>query len=288
MLWRVDVATRDGLVDPASRGALSALREYGLAEVQDVRAEQVYLLEGDLDRAAADRVARELLHDPVAQTYALRPAADPPEVPAGLRAVLVFKRPGVMDPVEASALKAIADLGLSASRVRTGMRYLVRGPVPEARLREAAARVLANEAVDELHVGERRFERIALGAPYRFRRVEVPLTGASDEELLALSRRMGLSLNLSEMQAVRRYFRDLRREPTDVELETLAQTWSEHCKHKTFTGDIRFGGETIRNLLKSPASSSSMRSTTFASRSKPTTTRAPSSPTAAPIRAWAA
>jgi phosphoribosylformylglycinamidine synthase len=251
MLWRVDVATRDGLVDPASRGALSALREYGLAEVQDVRAEQVYLLEGDLDRAAADRVARELLHDPVAQTYALRPAAEPPEVPEGLRAVLVFKRPGVMDPVEASALKAIADLGLSASRVRTGMRYLVRGPVSEARLREAAARVLANEAVDELQVGERRFERIALGAPYRFRRVEVPLTGASDEELLSLSRRMGLSLNLAEMQAIRRHFRDLRREPTDVELETLAQTWSEHCKHKTFTGDIHFGGETIRNLLKS-------------------------------------
>lgn len=251
MLWRVDVATREGLVDPASRGALSALREYGGIQVDDVRAEQVYLLEGEIDRAAADRIARELLHDPVAQSYVLGPAAEPPEVPSGYRAVLVFKRPGVMDPVEASALKAIRDLGLSASRVRTGMRYLVRGSVSEARLREAAARVLANEAVDELHVGERRFERIALGSPYRFRRIEIPLTGASDEDLAALSRRMGLSLNLAEMQAIRRHFQGLQREPTDVELETLAQTWSEHCKHKTFTGDIHFDGQTIRNLLKS-------------------------------------
>jgi len=249
-IWRVDVATKEGVVDATARGALASLREFGLRDIEDVKAVQVYLLEGDLDRPAADRIARELLHDPVSQEYRLMPATEPPPAPPGAQAVLVFKRPGVMDPVEQSALKAMADLGFRARRVRTGMRYVVRG-AKNGRLREAAGRVLANEAIEEVSVGERSFERIDLGAPYAFRLVHVPLREADDDALRRLSREMSLSLNLKEMRAIQDYFRGLEREPTDVELETVAQTWSEHCKHKTFSGDIHLGGETIRSLLKS-------------------------------------
>ena len=187
MIWRVDVPTREGQVDVAGRTALAALREQGLAEVRDVRAAQVYLVEGDLDRAAAERIARDLFHDPVVQTCSLGPAAQPPPVPAGAHAVLVFKRPGVMDPVEQSVLKAIADLGLGAARVRTGVRYLVRGAPGNGRLREAAARALANEAIEEVAVGERAFERIDLGSPYAFKLVTVPILKAGDAELERLS-----------------------------------------------------------------------------------------------------
>ncbi len=251
MLWRVDVETREGRVDAAARGALAALREVGLREVQEVRVAQVYLVEGDLDRPAADRIARELLHDPVAHAYALSPASEPPAVPEGARAVLVFKRPGVMDPVEASALKAVADLGLVARRVRTGSRFLVRGAPDGGRLRDAAARVLGNEAIEEVVVGERAFEKIDLGAPYAFRKVEVPVLALDEDGLSRLSREKGLALNVKEMKAVQDHFGALRREPTDVELETVAQTWSEHCKHKTFTGHIAFEGKVVPNLLKS-------------------------------------
>ena len=57
--------------------------------------------------------------------------------------------------------------------------------------------------------------------------------------------------------AIKKYFTKLRRNPTDVELETLAQTWSEHCVHKTFRGKIEFKDgknkrpKIINNLLKS-------------------------------------
>jgi len=68
---------------------------------------------------------------------------------------------------------------------------------------------------------------------------------------MAISRRGGLSLNLEEMQKIKAYFRGIGRNPTDVELETLAQTWSEHCVHKTLRGLIRMDGELIDNLLKS-------------------------------------
>ena len=60
-----------------------------------------------------------------------------------------------------------------------------------------------------------------------------------------------LWLNLDEMKRAQAYFSKLDRNPTDAELETLAQTWSEHCVHKTFRGIIKLGGTVIDNLLKS-------------------------------------
>src|SRR6185503_1839715 len=80
--------------------------------------------------------------------------------------------------------------------------------------------------------------------------VRVPLAGASDERLLEISRQGVLSLSLLEMKAIQSHYATLGKDPTACELETLAQTWSEHCKHKTFTGIVEMDGERIDNLLK--------------------------------------
>ena len=87
-------------------------------------------------------------------------------------------------------------------------------------------------------------------------RVEVALLAADKEELERISRDGVLSLTLEEMRAIQEHFRGLDREPSACELETLAQTWSEHCKHKTFAGIIDYEEqgrpkERIDNLLKS-------------------------------------
>ena len=66
------------------------------------------------------------------------------------------------------------------------------------------------------------------------------LQDASDSDLERISREGLLSLNLAEMQTIQTYFRQKDRDPTDVELETIAQTWSEHCVHKTFRGLIEY------------------------------------------------
>ncbi len=83
---------------------------------------------------------------------------------------------------------------------------------------------------------------------------QIELIDADDSRLMEISREGVLSLNLAEMQAIQDYFRRLGRNPTDVELETLAQTWSEHCVHKTFRGVIEYcegeHSELIDNLLK--------------------------------------
>lgn len=68
----------------------------------------------------------------------------------------------------------------------------------------------------------------------------LPLLKATDDEMMRLSRDGMLALNLEEMRSIRRHFSAIGRDPTDVELETLAQTWSEHCKHKVFNGVIDY------------------------------------------------
>ena len=73
---------------------------------------------------------------------------------------------------------------------------------------------------------------------------------ASDSQLLEVSGELGLGLSLEEMKTVQSYFKRQKRNPTDVELQTIAQTWSEHCYHKTFKGKIRVGNRTIDSLFK--------------------------------------
>jgi phosphoribosylformylglycinamidine synthase len=68
----------------------------------------------------------------------------------------------------------------------------------------------------------------------------VKITKLSEKELEKISKNRLLSLSLEEMKAIQNYFKKKKREPTDVELETIAQTWSEHCKHKTFNAEIEY------------------------------------------------
>ncbi|MBW3582967.1 MAG: phosphoribosylformylglycinamidine synthase subunit PurL [Euryarchaeota archaeon] len=62
---------------------------------------------------------------------------------------------------------------------------------------------------------------------------DIRLKDASDDELLALSKRMGIGLSLDEMKDARKYFEEKKRDPTDVEMEALGQAWSEHCCYKS-------------------------------------------------------
>ena len=69
---------------------------------------------------------------------------------------------------------------------------------------------------------------------------EIEILNADDAELMRISREGTLSLNLNEMKTIQTHFGRLGRNPTDVEIETIAQTWSEHCVHKTFKSIIRY------------------------------------------------
>ncbi|MBO3808740.1 MAG: phosphoribosylformylglycinamidine synthase subunit PurL [Candidatus Brockarchaeota archaeon] len=77
----------------------------------------------------------------------------------------------------------------------------------------------------------------------------IDLSSANDNELLEISREMGLNISLDRMKYLKQYFSN--RPPTDVELEMIAQTWSEHCFHNVFKGDVvTDDGRIITNILK--------------------------------------
>jgi len=247
MIWRIEVATRDDFPDTTGIAVRHEIAQVGIEGIRDVRVVDVYFVEGDLDEEAAERIARELLADPVEQVYRINGHVLE-SVESGARVVEVAKKPGVMDPVEASALKGIADLGLPAGSLHTACRYVIFADISDEALALAAVKVLANDSIEDFFIdGEAAAKH--LGQAYDFVLTTVDLAGVDDAELTRISREGTLSLNLAEMHTVRDHFASLGRAPTDCELETIAQTWSEHCVHKTFRGNIDIDGEVVENLL---------------------------------------
>ncbi len=139
------------------------------------------------------------------------------------------------------------------------MQYLINGNLTRAQVETICKQLLGNELIERFEVVDGRSwdARKGLEAkvplvrdPHKPRVAEVNLD-VSDAELTAISRKGTLALTLDEMKTLRAYFRKpevlaerkkmgLGPNPTDVELETLAQTWSEHCKHKIFNADIDY------------------------------------------------
>jgi phosphoribosylformylglycinamidine synthase len=205
-----------------------------------------YLVEGDLSRAQADTLLRELLLDDLVEQGQV--GAINEHVAPDLVATVLCK-PGVMDPVALSVVEAAGNLDIPVEFVRTFRRYF--GSPLSAKAREILFRkVLANEAIEQIVAGPLSLDHLSLGSPYIFRPVTIALREGSDDDLMRLSRDGQLALSLAEMQTIQTHFRELGREPTDIELETIAQTWSEHCSHKTLKGIIDFPGRRYQNLLK--------------------------------------
>ncbi|MBN1589074.1 MAG: phosphoribosylformylglycinamidine synthase subunit PurL [Pirellulales bacterium] len=256
MLWEVDIYPAQGQPNRLAEDATAGATDLGFPSSIDVEAAQGYLIQGNLRPEQVERIAAELLADPVVERTVIARVGDarlaqPPEGRPLL--IHVLPKPGVTDPVAESALRAIADFDIPADAVRTFKKYWI-GGLSDDDVTALVPKVLANDAVEQVIAGPLEFEHLEVGSPYEFQRVTVPLGELDDEALLKLSRQGQLFLSLAEMQTIQAHFRDLGRDPTDVELETLAQTWSEHCSHKTLAGRIRYrdeNGETsYQNMLK--------------------------------------
>ncbi|MBX7165368.1 MAG: phosphoribosylformylglycinamidine synthase subunit PurL [Pirellulales bacterium] len=256
MLWEVDIFPAEHEVDAAAARVAAEAAELGIASELRVVVARGYLIQGDLPAEQVEMLAAQLLADPIVERTELTRVGEPhlAQSRAGLELLVhVLPKPGVMDPVAQSAQGAIADFGLQADAVRTLRKYWL-GPLPVERLQLLCTKVLANEAIEQVIVGPLPFDRLALGSSYRFERIEVPLAGLDDAALVKLSREGQLYLSLAEMRTIQEHFRQLGRDPSDAELETLAQTWSEHCSHKTLAGRVRYrderGERTFDNMLR--------------------------------------
>ncbi|MGB1147255.1 MAG: AIR synthase-related protein, partial [Alphaproteobacteria bacterium] len=168
--------------------------------------------------------------------------------------LLVGPLPGVTDPIAKTALEVLADLELAdadaegyAERLRV-VETSVGAPSKLARLFNPLIErgsVTTTKALWQFIGAQPPKVRLTGEEVGLVLEVDLP---ESDEDLAAFSRhgipgpdgkgRGPLGLQLDDLKAIRAHYDKLGRKPTDIEIETLAQTWSEHCKHRLFNADL--------------------------------------------------
>ncbi len=233
---RIEVRPRPAAGDPEGAAAREEAAGLGLPVPEAVACTHVYLVEGELPPDVVARIAEEVLADPVTQEAVVGASQA-----TGDAVVEVHPRPGVMDPEAEPIERAIAALVGTETRVQTGRRYDVRGLAP-AEARTFVERSLANTVIHAVHDAPWAPASLPAGHPRPAETHEVPITELDAAALARLSREAHLFLDDHEMEALQAHYRALGREPRDIELETLAQTWSEHCVHKTLKARVRFHG----------------------------------------------
>jgi len=242
-IQEVRVQNKPGLPDTVAEGVLYDVHHtLGIKDITAVSTAKVYRFEG-IGGDEARGIAERLLAENIVQLYSVnRPLLE------GQAVVEVAYKPGVMNPEAASIKKSAADLGVQGLQaVDSSREYAFYGPgATVENIELILKKLLVNETVERV-VDRKPQTLIIQGTPGSTG--IIPIRGMNDRELLELSRDK-LFLNLEEMRAIQSHFRDLEREPTDCEVETLAQTWSEHCGHKTFKAGLRVNGEIKPSLLK--------------------------------------
>ncbi len=261
MFWKIEIKDKPGIFDAIGEGIKKDILDLGIKTVREVRFAQVYNIEGEISEEGIKKICDELLVDKITQDYFIKESNAPKE--PGEFTIEVAYNPKVMDPVEESTLKGIRDLGITTvTQVKTAKKYLIRGNVTAAQLKIISEKLLCNKLIQHVvrteNRGQRTEDRSAFD--YQFNLITVDLLNALDKQLQKISRDGQLFLNLTEMRQIKNYFKKSGRNPTDCELEAIAQTWSEHCGHKTFKGLIdyreqrtegRIKRKKINNLLKS-------------------------------------
>lgn len=269
-MWRVEVGFKSGVVDALGNSVKKSIIEDLRIAVNCVRTIDVYTIKADLSEDQIKRIASELLTDPITQEFSYEGT-----LARGFsRLIEVGYKPGVTDNVGRTTIEGIEDLlGIKFKEnesVHTSRLYLIEGDIAEEEAERICTGLLANPIIEHYAVYDEKawFKHNKLDESYFMTPSKHKPTVAeinldvSDEELLEISHQGVLSLNLEEMQEIRAYFKkpsviEKRKKvgfsdkPTDVELEMLAQTWSEHCKHKIFNAQITYEEEGKTQEIKS-------------------------------------
>lgn len=264
MLFRLEAAVFPHLDDTPGRKTARALEEALKLRTAGVRQTKVFTLDGFSAEQAQILLDADALHDPVLQAASLAPL---PSVADWI--VEVGARPGVTDNEgrtardTAALVLGVDSIGREKLAVYTATQYHIfsdaEAPLCRADVERAAKDMLANELIQRFEIKSKE-ER--LNNPFVARAAKVtgsacaevnivPLSGMDDEGLMRVSRENTLALSLVEMQAIKAHFSSaevnkhrkalgLPADPTDAEVEMLAQTWSEHCKHKIFASKVQY------------------------------------------------
>ncbi len=211
--------------------------------VTAVRTAQVFRFEGVTEKEAKV-LAEELLAEKIFQEYTL----NSPIVNNYDYMIEVAYKPGVMNPEAASLMKAARDLDINTLQAADSSTeyFFIGSGITQSEIDLITKRLVVNDTVEQV-INEKPQTLVISGS---LGETEViPLRSMTENEMVRLSKDR-LFLNLDEMKIIRSYFNDIDRDPTDCELETIAQTWSEHCVHKTFKAKLIVDGQEKEPLMK--------------------------------------
>lgn len=250
MLWEVEILPSQDARDHEGLRVLSDAKSLGITGLTDVKSARSFLIQGELSETDAGKAAELLLCDSVVEQFRITAL---PDQATSTDCKNVLLHPGVTDSVAENAAKALAAQDLNVTNVATCRKYWLTGDLSATEQSRLSSKVLANDAIEYIIDGPLPLDDLSVGGDYECKLSTVPIRGMdSDEELMKLSAEGELYLQLAEMQTIRDYFKSLDRDPTDIELETVAQTWSEHCSHKTLAGRIHYtetqDGEVVRDI----------------------------------------
>ncbi|MHA1870469.1 MAG: AIR synthase-related protein, partial [Promethearchaeota archaeon] len=226
--------------------------DLNIKDIEKVEVIKVYTLEGgNLSEDELKFLGKEVFSDPIVEVFSI----DKPLAGNFKGAIVeIGYKPGVTDNVGRTSKEAVKDaINKELNGAYFSQQYLFYG-LNEEEAERVAAELLANKLIQTW--------RIADGTKYQGFEASIPKVilknepkaeeinlNVSDEELLKINNERVLALNLEELHAIRDFYNEHKEErlsmglpanPTDIELECLAQTWSEHCKHKIFNAEIEY------------------------------------------------
>ncbi|VVB54847.1 Phosphoribosylformylglycinamidine synthase subunit PurL [uncultured archaeon] len=254
MTSRIEVGFKKGIKDALGDSTRKRIVEDLHIDVESVRTLDVYTIDADISNEQVKILGEELFADPVIQEYSHKPLAKD-----FFWLIEVGFKPGVTDNVGATAKKASEDiLKTTINGVYFSRQYLINGKITKEDAEKIAGGLLANTLIERWviinSIDWDKQKGVHLPLPvvkgkHKPTVMEIDLN-TSDKKLKELSTQRLLALNNGEMIALKEYFntqetRTQRKDigltlPTDVEIEVLAQTWSEHCKHKIFNSRITY------------------------------------------------
>ncbi len=271
-MWIVGIGHKDVTIDPHVQEISKVIVDLGIKGVDQIERIEIYAITGKLTKKEIETICKKLLVDQLIQYHRYTSPEGTildlitEKQTKGKWLALIQYQPSVTDPSEERIKEGIRVLGInSVFSVKTASLYLFQGHLTKQIIETICEKVLANDVI-QVHstceLARCTEEELAIFGAYirdapdelegssRSIVEEIPICDADDASLMSISKGWRLSLNLEEMRSIQKHYATEGRNPTDVEINTIAQTWSEHCYHKTFKIPIETENEKISGLLK--------------------------------------
>lgn len=241
MIFEIRVASQNENDSKGNDLLAEIKRTLKLNSIKKIRSAKVYRLEG-VSISDAKIIASKVLFEPLEQQMKF----DTQIFKDANKKIEVAYKPGVMNPEAASIIKSSNDLGIKLKAADSSWEYAFYGSLKNSELEEIINKLLVNKTVEQL-VTKTPKTLLISGKPGKIN--VIAIRKMSENQLLELSKDR-LFLNLEEMKIIQNYFISLKRDPYDCEIEVIAQTWSEHCVHKTFSASLEIDGVAKEPLFK--------------------------------------